>query len=172
MKPCNCGHGKASASQTQQGRAMEFLQGLHHRYSMLRSQILLMDSFPNTIRIYALVRQEEKQQEIHFMSPPVNAPEAAALLVNSAPFNAGNSSSSRANGNNHSSNRSNNSQRNNGRDNCRNGKANLHCDYCGYNNHTKDVCYKLHGFPNDRSRNSSRNQNFSERALVAPPLIT
>lgn len=118
MKPCNCGHGKASASQQQQGRAMEFLQGLHHRYSMLRSQILLMDSFPNTIRIYALVRQEEKQQEIHFMSPPVNAPEAAALLVNSAPFNAGNSSSSRANGNNHSSNRSNNNQRNNGRDNC------------------------------------------------------
>ncbi|GMY33190.1 hypothetical protein FCV25MIE_28432 [Fagus crenata] len=61
---------------------------------------------------------------------------------------------------------------NNGRDNRRNGKSTFHCDYCGYNNHTKDVCNKLHGFPNDRSRNPSRNQNFSEWALVAPPLIT
>lgn len=112
------------------------------------------------------------QQEIHSLSPSINAPEVAALSVNSAPINAGNSFTSRANANNCSSNRPNSSQQNNGKDNCRNGKSTFHCDYCGYNNHTKDVCNKLHGFPNDRSRNPSKNQNFSEWALLAPPLIT
>ena len=41
---------------------MEFLQGLHDRFSALCNQILLMDPFPNATKIYALVRQEAKQQ--------------------------------------------------------------------------------------------------------------
>ncbi|KAG5526145.1 hypothetical protein RHGRI_032430 [Rhododendron griersonianum] len=60
LLPCTCGHGKANAALQQQDRGMEFLQGLHGHYSGLRSQILLMDPFPNTTKIYALVRQEEK----------------------------------------------------------------------------------------------------------------
>ena len=47
---------------------MEFLQGLHDRFSAIRSQILLMDPFPSVAKIYSLVRQEEKQQEIDAMS--------------------------------------------------------------------------------------------------------
>ena len=131
-----------------------------------------MDLFPNTTRIYALVQQEEKQQGIHSHMSICQRTEAATLSVNLAPFNAGNSSTSCANGNNHSSNHSNNNQRNKGRDNRHSGESNLHCDYCGYNNHTKDVCYKLHGFTNNWSWNSSKNYIFSEHALVSPPLIT
>ncbi|KAJ8641114.1 hypothetical protein MRB53_017808 [Persea americana] len=162
VKSCTCGHGKASAIQQEQDRAMEFLQGLHDRFSALRSQILLMDPFPNATKIYALVRQEEKQQEIHSLSPSVNAPEAAALSVNPAHASTPNGRPS------HSSNRSNNGQRNNGRDNRRNGRPTLHCDYCGYNNHTKEVCYRLHGFPNAQSRTLPRNQNFSGSSSSRP----
>ncbi|KAJ6829909.1 uncharacterized protein M6B38_356785 [Iris pallida] len=56
---------------------MEFLQGLHDRFSAIRSQILLMEPFPSVAKIHNLVRQEEKQQEINAMMTPV--PEAAAL---------------------------------------------------------------------------------------------
>ncbi|CAJ2657314.1 unnamed protein product [Trifolium pratense] len=58
-------------------RAMEFLQGVHDRFSAVRSQILLMDPFPSIQRIYNIVRQEEKQQEINFR--PLPAEESAAL---------------------------------------------------------------------------------------------
>ena len=54
-EPCTCGHGKALATYLQQDRAMEFLQGIHERYSVLRSQILLMDPFLNVTKIYSLV---------------------------------------------------------------------------------------------------------------------
>ncbi|TXG53672.1 hypothetical protein EZV62_018928 [Acer yangbiense] len=56
---------------------MEFLQGIHDRFSAIHSQILLMDPFPSVARICSLVRQEEKQQEIHTLSNAI--PEAAAL---------------------------------------------------------------------------------------------
>jgi hypothetical protein len=79
IQPCTCGHGKAIADQLQQDRAMEFLQGLHERYGALRSQILLMEPFPSTTRIYSLVRQEEKQQEIHSSLSPT--PDAAAFIT-------------------------------------------------------------------------------------------
>ncbi|KAG5555727.1 hypothetical protein RHGRI_006390 [Rhododendron griersonianum] len=87
LLPCTCGHGKAYAALQQQDCGMEFLQGLHGRYSGLQSQILLMDPFPNATKIYALVRQEEKQQEIHSSRPSITTPEAAALAVNSTVTN-------------------------------------------------------------------------------------
>ncbi|XP_075493461.1 uncharacterized protein LOC142531251 [Primulina tabacum] len=49
---------------------MEFLQGLHDRFSAIRSQILLMEPFPSIQRIYNLFRQEEKQQEINIRTTP------------------------------------------------------------------------------------------------------
>ncbi|XP_059433814.1 uncharacterized protein LOC132166964 isoform X2 [Corylus avellana] len=79
IQPCTCGHGRTTAEKLQQDRAMEFLQGLHERYAALRSQILLMEPFPSTTKIYSLVRQEEKQQEIH--SSLSSTPDAAAFTT-------------------------------------------------------------------------------------------
>lgn len=44
---CTCGHGSTIAIRFQEDRAMEFLQGLHDRFSAIRSQILLMGPFPS-----------------------------------------------------------------------------------------------------------------------------
>lgn len=68
--PCICGNAKSNLDQQNQDCAMEFLQGLHDRFSAIRSQILLMEPFPSMHRIYNLVRQEEKQQEINFQATP------------------------------------------------------------------------------------------------------
>ncbi|KAI9186546.1 hypothetical protein LWI28_018400 [Acer negundo] len=90
---CTYGHGHTVVTRVQEDRAMEFLQGLHDRFSAICSQILLMDPFSSVARIYSLIRQEEKQQEIHTLSNTVL--EAAALNFQrqnyrqSQPYNSG-----------------------------------------------------------------------------------
>ncbi|KAJ9551410.1 hypothetical protein OSB04_015455 [Centaurea solstitialis] len=78
---CICGNGKLQIEKLNQDHAMEFLQGIHDRFSTIRSQILLMDPFPSITRIYSLLRQEEKQQEINTSSVPFV--ESAALHTRS-----------------------------------------------------------------------------------------
>ncbi|KAA8549575.1 hypothetical protein F0562_001407 [Nyssa sinensis] len=50
---------------------------LYDRIAAIRSQILLMEPFPSVVKMYSLVRQEEKQQEIHSLS--CHVPNAVAL---------------------------------------------------------------------------------------------
>ena len=70
IHPCICANAKSIIDQQNQDRSMEFLQGLHDNFSAIRSQILMMEPFPTVQRIYNLVRQEEKQQEINIRSTP------------------------------------------------------------------------------------------------------
>ncbi|KAI5407540.1 hypothetical protein KIW84_053700 [Lathyrus oleraceus] len=63
---------------------MEFLQGVHGHFSVVRSQILLMDPFISIQRTYNLVHKEEKQQEISFR--PLLAEESAALHTSKMPY--------------------------------------------------------------------------------------
>jgi hypothetical protein len=63
VNPCIRGNAKSIIDQQNQDRAMEFLQGVHDRFSAVRSQILLMIPYPSIQRIYNLVRREQKQQE-------------------------------------------------------------------------------------------------------------
>ncbi|XP_026383558.1 uncharacterized protein LOC113279060 [Papaver somniferum] len=51
--------------------AMEFLQGLHERFSNLHSQILTMEPFPTALMIFNLIQQEEEQQNITAAPMPV-----------------------------------------------------------------------------------------------------
>ncbi|KAF7140846.1 hypothetical protein RHSIM_Rhsim06G0180600 [Rhododendron simsii] len=133
IHPCTCGNGKTTADQLQQDRAMEYLPGLHERYAGLWSQILLMDPFMSTTKIYSL-------------SSPI--PDAAALVAKSA--NRGNDSKFR--------------------------KNQLHYDHCGWNNHTKDCCYKLIGYPLKKSGAQSgghaKPPKHKESEIGTPPPIT
>ncbi|KAG5526146.1 hypothetical protein RHGRI_032431 [Rhododendron griersonianum] len=63
------------------------------------------------------------------------------------------------------------------------GKTQMHCDYCDLDNHNIDTCYKLHGYPTDKPRNSRRNPSHSnslssgpsranDRAMVTAPMVT
>ncbi|XP_043725793.1 uncharacterized protein LOC122672372 [Telopea speciosissima] len=50
---------------------MDFLQGLNDSFSVVRSQILLMDPLPSMARAYSLLLQEERQRSLqgsHYVS--------------------------------------------------------------------------------------------------------
>ncbi|KAF8389294.1 hypothetical protein HHK36_025987 [Tetracentron sinense] len=82
--------------------------------------ILLMDPFPSTTRIYGLVRQEEKQQEINTSAIP--SIDSAALHVGSStmrrPFH-----------------------------NSKNKRQRPFCKHCNHHGHTKATYFKIHGYP-------------------------
>lgn len=44
--------------------------GLNESYSIVRSQILLMDPLPTVNKAYALLLQEERQRSVHQVPPP------------------------------------------------------------------------------------------------------
>ncbi|XP_043714500.1 uncharacterized protein LOC122662856 [Telopea speciosissima] len=44
---------------------MDFLQGLNDSYSVVRSQILLMDQLPTIAKAYSLLLQDEQQRSLH-----------------------------------------------------------------------------------------------------------
>lgn len=104
---------------------MEFLQGLHDRYATTRSQILLMDHFPNANKIYSLVRQEEKQRDLHVIEGSL---EAAALTAQSC------NSLGNINWNN---NVLVDNKGGNLNENTRNNSGRRSCEHCGKLGHTK-----------------------------------
>ena len=136
VSACICGHGHEAATWVQEDQAMEFLQGLYDRFSAIRSQILLMDPFPSVTRIYSLVRQEEKQQEIHTLSNVV--PEAAALNFQRQNYRQSQPHNSGKFGKEQDTN-----QPFNGKPQGpthRNGKPRLYCDHCKTVGHYRETC--------------------------------
>ncbi|KAH9652494.1 protein kinase domain-containing protein [Citrus sinensis] len=148
--PCTCANAKTVSQMQQLDRAMEFLQGLHDRYAATRSQILLMDPFPYANKIYSLVRQEEKHQDIHAIG---GSPEAAALTTQSR------NSFGNRNWNNNSAvdNRGGNLNANGGRPSC---------EHCGKLGHTKQKCFELNGYPPNWRRRGQGNKNEIKAALA------
>ena len=90
-----------------------------------------MDPFPNANKIYSLVRQEVKQQDLHAIG---GTPEAAALTTQSR------NSFGNRNWNNNSAvdTKGGNLNTNGGRPSCE------HCRKLG---HTKQKCFELNGYP-------------------------
>ncbi|KAH9650422.1 protein kinase domain-containing protein [Citrus sinensis] len=148
--PCTCANAKTVNQLQQLDRAMEFLQDLHDRYAATRSQILLMDPFPNANKIYSLVRQEEKQQDLHAIG---GSPEAATLTTQSR------TSFGNRNWNNNSAvdNKGGNLNANGGRPSC---------EHCGKLGHTKQKCFKLNGYPPNCRRCGQGNKNEIKVAMA------
>ncbi|KAJ9541530.1 hypothetical protein OSB04_028036 [Centaurea solstitialis] len=107
---------------------MEFLQGLHDRYTNLCSQILLTEPFPSVQRIFNLVKQEEEQQ--HINATPRIQIDVATLYVRRS-----NSDSQRS----------------------QNKHPRPFCEHCNKHDHTLESCYQIHGFPSKNSMNNSHN---------------
>ncbi|XP_026428226.1 uncharacterized protein LOC113324105 [Papaver somniferum] len=111
---CICGAGKHMIECLERDRAMEFLQGLHDKFSNLRSRILTMEPFPTALRIFNLVQQEEEQQ--HITSSPLPVVDSASLNTSRhLP------SSSRPPASH-------------------NKRPRPHCDYCNRHGHVREKC--------------------------------
>nr|KYP67310.1 Retrovirus-related Pol polyprotein from transposon TNT 1-94 [Cajanus cajan] len=111
---------------------MLFLMGLNEGYSHIRGKILLMNPIPPIEKVFSLVLQEEKQQELGIPTNSNDTPTAFA-------YKSGNDAKSRTNNPT---------------------KERPKCEYCGKLCHIKDKCFKLHGYPTHlKQGNSNTNVN-------------
>ncbi|KAK9093577.1 hypothetical protein Syun_028488 [Stephania yunnanensis] len=121
---------------------MEFLMGLSDVYDPIRNQILLMDPLPSINKAYSMVIRVEKQKEVHI----VFAPEVDSVMM------------VRNTGNKNHFKGSFKKQVN---------KDELYCDHCQMKRHTKETCFKLHGYPDwFTAEKSKKNDKFDKGRRV------
>ena len=124
MIPCSC----SAKTYHQQDFIIRFLKGLDEHFSIVRSQVLLMDPLPSINRVFSMVIQHERQQPSSII-----ALEEHNTLVNSAenrrPAGRGRGAPYGGGG--------------------RGSSSNKVCTYCGRTGHIIEVCYGKHGYPQD-----------------------
>jgi hypothetical protein len=122
-------------------QVIQFLTGLNSEFSVVKTQILLMDPLPSLNKVYSLVVQEESNHKS--LLPTEN--DDSSLLVNSSdakkqfPCGKGNASGK---------------------------NSNRICTFCGKNNHTVDSCYAKHGHPNVNKGNNDSNGSRSANSVT------
>ncbi|XP_049365682.1 uncharacterized protein LOC125830537 [Solanum verrucosum] len=168
---CVCG-GKAKIHQAEQDRRLvHFLMGLNEMYTIVRGSILMMPALPSMTQAFAILLQEERQREVRphnhttLESTSLNASISPNVATRSRVFRT-NYASSRGGTNSPNPNTNTNTVF---RGNSSTGnRSNLFCDFCKRTGHTKDRCYKLHGYPSNsrppkgRSSGSAANTYSSE----------
>ncbi|XP_075088191.1 uncharacterized protein LOC142170235 [Nicotiana tabacum] len=123
---------------------LQFLMGLSESYGQARSQILMMVPVPSVNKSYSMLMECESQKTMASASASLDAGEIAALLTNRV----GNQQNLKKN-------------------------YNLYCDYCKLKGHTRDICYKLVGYPNDHKFKKKYNpQETANMATEQPALAT
>ncbi|XP_075095496.1 uncharacterized protein LOC142173749 [Nicotiana tabacum] len=137
---CNCGAKKSMYIAEQDRRLIQFLMGLNEVYTVVRDIILMMNPLPSLAQTFSLLVQDEKQREIR----PTNqlSIESTSLYVSAS--GQGSFKTNFPANNNYN----------------RNPRARLICDFCKKSGHSKESCYKLHGYPQN-GQNSG--QNFTPR---------
>ncbi|KAH0764572.1 hypothetical protein KY285_000443 [Solanum tuberosum] len=147
---CVCSYGgKENIHKAEKDRRLiQFLMGLNEVYTIIRGSILMMNPLPSMAQAFALLVLEEKQREFK----PSNQMFAKGSSMNSSMIPSVNASlSSSSNGGQqfrtHFSTSSNN-----------NGRSRPYCEHCRKPGHTKDRCYKIHGYPQTNSQGNGQNR--------------
>ncbi|XP_072950413.1 uncharacterized protein [Typha angustifolia] len=124
---CSCGGIKSIADHHQMEYVMSFLMGLNDSFSQVRGQLLLMDPIPPINKVFALISQEEQQRNVNVLTNGSNGQNSMAFAVKNEVSKSVISTGSQINKNQK--------------------KERPLCTHCGYQGHTIDKCYKLHGYP-------------------------
>ncbi|OIT36541.1 hypothetical protein A4A49_59732, partial [Nicotiana attenuata] len=119
---CDCPESKSYFEHFEYQRLLQFLIGLNKIYSQPRSQILMMSPAHTVNTAYSMVVSEESKRALGKFSQSVDIGDRTALFTNRG-TNSGNNYKPR--------------------------RGNLFCEYCNYKGHTRDNCFKLHGYPTD-----------------------
>ncbi|OIT21936.1 hypothetical protein A4A49_55608, partial [Nicotiana attenuata] len=117
---CPCPESKVFLEHIQQQRLVQFLSGLNESFAQAKGQIMLMIPTPTINEAYRMVVQDESQRA---KTMNISGLEIGAAVM------AHNSGQGFSGGYKQ--------------------KAQVFCDYCKFKGHTKDVCYKLVGYPPD-----------------------
>ena len=118
---CNCGGARDFLEHVDREYMLAFLMGLNDSYQQIRGQILLMEPLPSISKVFSLISQEERQCSIG--SGSTGSETQLAFTVKGA--NKGGSDAKPRSGK----------------------KDRPTCSHCGLLGHTKDKCYKIHGYP-------------------------
>ncbi|XP_019267553.1 PREDICTED: uncharacterized protein LOC109244848 [Nicotiana attenuata] len=122
---CGCPEPKQNAEHYQLRKLYQFLTGINDTFDNAKDQILMTRPVPNINQAYAMIINVESQRR---NNATVGIGDPATLLSNRAltgGYNRGYK------------------PRNNF------AKSSLQCDFCHLKGHTRDSCYKLHGYPTD-----------------------
>ncbi|KAH0754407.1 hypothetical protein KY290_024677 [Solanum tuberosum] len=177
MPPPSCAYheSKQYSEHFQFQKLWQFLMGLNDSYAHVKSQVLMIVPVPNVNQAYAMIINVESQRlnSAQISSTSLDIHLETALMSNqmSNVHNTGNGSyhsgSSVPNtGGGYSTGSSNGSnggfrQRSSGdgRNSYGVGTSHLFCDFCHFKGHTREQCYKLHGYPKRKGGGSSSHAN-------------
>ncbi|KAH0656157.1 hypothetical protein KY285_031039 [Solanum tuberosum] len=159
---CTCGAKDNLHKAEQERRLIHFLMGLNEVYTVVRGSILMVNPLPSMAHAFSTLSQEENRREFK----PTNQ-----FIMESTSVIAGSSgaSSYKTFKTNYSPNiyppRPNYSP---GSSSSSHSGRRPMCEYCKRQGHTKDKCYKLHGYPtgpqyntNTQSYNNQNYQNYN-----------
>lgn len=144
---CDCC--KATETKENHAKIIKFLAGLNESYSVIRSQIIMKKNVPELSEIYNLLDQDFNQRNIlpvmNATAFQVSAPAPTVPVINATQSNAPAK------------------------------QSRLVCAHCGYNGHTMDTCYKIHGYPvgfkhkgkQQSDKNSSAQKHNNAKPIVA-----
>ncbi|MCH79266.1 polynucleotidyl transferase Ribonuclease H fold, partial [Trifolium medium] len=129
---CRCEAMRAARLYRLEDQIIQFLTGLNDKFSVVRTQVLLMDPLPSINKVYSLVTQEESNHA--FLNPVIDpVTDDSNVLVNASdskrPHNRGKFPANSGRGKNDT----------------------RHCTFCDKSGYTVDWCYKKHGNPNIRA---------------------
>ncbi|XP_050876914.1 uncharacterized protein LOC127080648 [Lathyrus oleraceus] len=125
--------------------AIRFLTGLNEEFSVVKSQILLLDHLPSLNKIFSMVIQHERQIVHH-----VSVSDDSKILVNAAE-----------------------NRRSSFRNNKTGFKSGQRvCTFCDKLGHTVDTCYRKHGVPPHLQKKSSNYaaHNAAVESFASPDL--
>ncbi|CAN6676242.1 unnamed protein product [Malus baccata var. baccata] len=131
-------------------RLYDFLAGLDPHLDHVRSQVLTQTTLPSVRAAYALVNAEASRQTIMLVGPQV---EGSAMIAAPSRFPRG-VSNSRLGGSKTTDTRK--------------------CTYCDKDKHTRDTCFKLHGYPDwwvQKKENQKKGIGGSQAHLTPTPSI-
>ncbi|XP_049366613.1 uncharacterized protein LOC125831472 [Solanum verrucosum] len=145
---CTCG-GKIRLVKVEQDRRLiQFLMGLNEMYTVIRGNILMMSTLPSMAQAFAILSQEEKQREVR----PHNHTALDSTSLNALASSTGSKGGPRTNYNSSKWSTGVSGNLNNTnvfRGNSSTSRSSLFCDFCRRTGHTRERCYKLHGYPSN-----------------------
>jgi hypothetical protein len=114
----------------QEDRVYVFLDGLDDRLDKIRGDVLQLRPFPTVEQAYAHVRREAIRQTV-MITGNAEAVSGAVLATKGLRLGPANSTP----------------PVHNGKPKFRTASEGLKCTHCGNQKHTRDTCFKLHGYP-------------------------
>ncbi|XP_071708051.1 uncharacterized protein [Rutidosis leptorrhynchoides] len=150
---CTCDAATGFKKHDKLMRCMQFLMGLDDTYMHTRSNILMIDPFPDVKTAFAIISREESHRGSSSGNNNAKVQHSAFVAQTNKPNfsnNGGKNSFTRHN-------------------NQRGPNPNLQCSKCNKIGHTIDRCYKIIGFPPNfkKPNNSGFNENFKANNVMS-----